>query len=162
MKMKILPIRMAVICLLFSSHLYATESLSPWGSATEIQQEYSKQKVVYDITSGSLANLASVLDRASYLSQLNGADPFDTKIIIMLHGDAIPFFATANFDKHKDIISRAQSLSVADVVEFRLCKASASLQGFTAKDIHGFIKLVPMADAEIVRLQQEEGFAYMR
>ena len=30
------------------------------------------------------------------------------------------------------------------------------------EDIHGFVKLVPMADAEIVRLQREDGYAYMR
>jgi hypothetical protein len=28
--------------------------------------------------------------------------------------------------------------------------------------LHGFVRVVPMADAEIVRLQQEEGYAYMR
>lgn len=160
--MKALSIRLAVICLLFTPYLHAAELLAPWGSATEIQQKYSKQKVVYDTTSGSLAGLTSILDRASYLSQLNGADPFDTKIVIVLHGKAIPFFAIKNFDKYKDLMIRAQSLSVGGVIEFRMCKAAARLQGFTAKDIHGFIKMVPMADAEIVRLQQEEGFAYMR
>lgn len=57
---------------------------------------------------------------------------------------------------------RAQSLSAGDVMEFRICKASAQLQGFKPGDIHDFIKMVSMADAEIVHLQQEAGFAYMR
>jgi intracellular sulfur oxidation DsrE/DsrF family protein len=34
--------------------------------------------------------------------------------------------------------------------------------GFSVSDIHGFVKMVPMADVEIVRLQQEEDFAYMK
>ena len=123
---------------------------------------YSKQKVVFDTTTGSLAGLTSILDRASYISQLNGADPFETKIVIVLHSEAIPVFASKNFDKYKDLMVRAQSLSVGNVIEFRMCKAAARLQGFKPGDIHGFIKMVPMADAEIVRLQQEEGFAYMR
>ena len=46
---------------------------------------------------------------------------------------------------------RAQSLSVANVVEFRMCKASAHMQGLAPKDIHGFVKMVPMVDAGIVR-----------
>lgn len=43
-----------------------------------------------------------------------------------------------------------------------MCKAAAQLQGLKPEDIHGFVKMVSMADAEIVRLQQEEGFAYMK
>lgn len=135
---------------------------APWGSATEIQQTYRGQKVVFDTTSGSLAGLTSVLDRASLISVLNGADPLDNKIVIVLHGGAIPFFAIRNYARDKDLMHRAQSLSVGEVVEFRMCKAAAQLQGFKPEDIHGFVRMVPMADAEIVRLQQEEGFAYMR
>jgi len=160
--MKYFSLSLFVVCLNFPPLLQAEEALMPWGSASEIKQVYSKQKVVFDTTTGSLAGLVSILDRASYMSQLNGADPFDTKIVIMIHGEAIPFFAGKNFAMHKALMVRAQSLSQGDVVEFRMCKASAQLQGFKPKDIHGFIKMVPMADAEIVRLQQEEGYAYMR
>jgi intracellular sulfur oxidation DsrE/DsrF family protein len=117
---------------------------------------------VFDTTSGTTAGLSSVLDRASLISVLNGADPLDNKIVVVLHGDAIPFFAIRNYGRHKDLMHRAQSLSVGDVVEYRMCRAAARLQGLEPKDIHGFVKMVPMADAEIVRLQQEEGFAYMQ
>jgi intracellular sulfur oxidation DsrE/DsrF family protein len=51
---------------------------------------------------------------------------------------------------------------VGNVVEYRICRAAARLQGVQPKDIHGFVKMVPMADAEIARLQQEEGFAYLQ
>ena len=80
----------------------------------------------------------------------------------MLHGAAIPLFADAYFEKYRELVKRAQSLSVGNVVDFRLCQASAKLQGYLPAHIHGFIKMVPMADAENIRLQQEEGFAYMR
>lgn len=144
-----------------ASHVHAN-SLAPWGSAPVIQQAYSKQKVVFDTTSGTTAGLTSVLDRASFLSILNGADPLDNKIVIVLHGGAIPFFAIKNYAQNKDLMHRAQSLSVGEVVEYRMCRAAAQLQGLKPEDIHGFVKMVPMADAEIVRLQQEEGFAYMK
>lgn len=160
--MKTLSVRLAVVCLFFCPYLHAVEPAAPWGSATDIHQVYGKQKVVFDTTSNSLAGITSILDRASYISQLNGADPFETKIVIMLHGGAIPYFATRNYGKYKDMMVRAQSLTVGDVIEFQMCKASAHLQGLAPKNIHGFVKMVPMADAEIVRLQQEEGFAYMR
>jgi len=160
--MKYLSLGLVFAGLFFSPLSHAAETHLPWGGASEINQVYSKQKVVFDTTSATVEGLTSILDRASFMSQLNGADPFETKIVIMLHGGAIPFFASKNYAKNKELMVRAQSLSVGDVVEFRMCKASAKLQGYKPNDIHGFIKMVPMADAEIVRLQQEEGFAYMR
>ena len=134
---------------------------TPWGSAQDLEITYSKQKVVYDTAVSSVAALTSVLDRASYLSALNGADPFDNKIVIVLHGAEIPFFAIKNIDKYKDLMTRAQSLTVGGIIEFRMCKIAAKSRGFEPKDIHGFVSMVPMGDAEIVRLQHE-GYSYMR
>jgi intracellular sulfur oxidation DsrE/DsrF family protein len=42
-----------------------------------------------------------------------------------------------------------------------MCLANARLLNYEPSDIHGFVTMVPMADAEIVRLQHE-GYAYMR
>lgn len=154
----------ALLCILFWFLIGPAQagSQAPWGSAAEIEQTYNAQKVVFDTTAGTIKGLSSVLDRASYLSKLNGANPLETRIVIVLHGDAIPFFAIRNYGKYRELMHRAQSLSVGDVVEFRMCKAAAALLGLKPADIHGFVKMVPMADAEIVRLQQEEGFAYMQ
>lgn len=134
---------------------------APWGSAPDSEIQYSKQKVVYDTAVSSVAALNSVLDRASYLSALNGADPFDNKIVIVLHGAEIPFFAIKNIEKYKDLMTRAQSLTVGGIIEFRMCKVAAKSRGFEPKDIHGFVSMVPMGDAEIIRLQHE-GYGYMR
>ena len=138
------------------------DSQAPWGTAAVIDQAYHGQKVVFDTTTGTVAGVTSVLDRASFLSVLNGGDPFSNRIVVVLHGQSIQYFATRNFAKYQVLMQRAQSLTVGDVVEFRMCRAAARMQGLEPKDIHGFVKMVPMADAEIVRLQQEEGFAYMR
>jgi hypothetical protein len=132
-----------------------------WGAAKTMAIEYKGQKVVYDTAVNSVSALVSVLDSASYLSTLNGADPFDTRIVIVLHGNEIPFFAIKNYAKHKDLMIRAQSLTVGGIIEFRMCRIAAKGHGFEPKDIHGFVSMVPMGDAEIVRLQQE-GYAYMR
>jgi intracellular sulfur oxidation DsrE/DsrF family protein len=113
------------------------------------------------IQEGTLLVVDRALDRASYLSALNGADPFDNKIVIALHGAEIPFFAIKNYPKYKALMDRAQSLTVGGIIEFRMCKIAARGHGFEPKDIHGFVNMVPMGDAEIVRLQQE-GYAYMR
>jgi uncharacterized protein len=139
----------------------ASDALAPWGRAKMLEKTYSKQKVVYDVAVKTVAELESVLDRASYLSVLNEADPFDSKIVIVLHGDEIAMFAVANYAKHADLMKRAQSLTVGGIVDIRMCRVAARRRGFEPRDIHGFVVIVPMADAEIIELQAQ-GFAYMQ
>jgi len=153
--------RILVIAALAVGQPVLADSNAPWGSAKVMDIQYSKQKVVYDTAVSSVAALTSVLDRASYLSVINGADPFDNKIVIVLHGNEIPFFATRNYAKYKALMERAQSLTVGGIIEFRMCRIAAQGHGFEPRDIHGFVSMVPMGDAEIVRLQQE-GYGYMR
>jgi intracellular sulfur oxidation DsrE/DsrF family protein len=147
--------------LLFAPLLYAQEQ-APWGKSSTLEIEYAPQKVVYDVSSSNLESFTNVLDRASYLNNIYHADPFEASIILVLHGDEIPFFAIKNHDKYRELMQRAQSLTLAGPIEFRMCKVAAAGHGFEPEDIHGFVKIVPMADAEIIRLQQEEDHVYMR
>lgn len=149
-----------IIALSFSLPVFANSN-SPWGTSKVVDTQYAKQKVVYDTAVNTVEALTSVLDRASFLSTLNGADPFENKIVIVLHGNEIPFFGIKNFPKYKALMTRAQSLTVGGIIEFRMCGVAAKSRGYKPKDIHGFITMVPMGDAEIVRLQQEN-YAYMR
>lgn len=148
------------------SMLWMTASLaeqgSPWGSASLQKAEYKPQKVVYDVAVSDIETFSRVLDRASYLNNLYHADPFQASIVLVLHGDEIQFFSLANFAKYKELMQRAQSLTVAGPVEFKMCKVAARGYGLEPQNIHGFVEMVAMADAEIVRLQQEEGYVYMR
>jgi uncharacterized protein len=161
--MKNIQSRLAVlmIALLWISFSQAEES-EPWGRASLEPIKYKPQKVVYDVAVSNIDMFENVLDRVSYLNNIYRADPFDESLVIVLHGDEIPFFAVSNFPKYRDIMQRAQSLTIAGPVEFRMCKVAAKGHGFEPADIHGFVKVVPMADAEIIRLQQEEGYVYMR
>lgn len=150
-----------VVATLISGTAFAAGPEAPWGHAKVMEQRYAKQKVVYDVAVGSESAVRSVISRAQLLADLNGSDPFDSKVVIVLHGDEIPFFAIKNLAKHRDLMQRAQSATQAGIIEFRMCRIAAKGHGFEPEDIQGFVTMVPMADAEIVRLQQE-GYAYMR
>jgi len=148
--------------LVFSSmSVYAAEN-APWGTGNILDIQYKPQRVVYDVAASSLGQFELVLDRASYLSKVYKADPFSASIVIVLHGNEIPFFASENYAKYKDLMLRAKSLTYDEVIKFRMCRIAAKGHGYEPKDIHGFVEIVPMADAEIVRLQREENYAYMR
>jgi intracellular sulfur oxidation DsrE/DsrF family protein len=147
--------------LLWLTVSHADENI-PWGRAAAENINYSPQKVLYDVSAANLDGFSHVLDRVSYLNNIYNADPFDASIVMVLHGNEIPFFAVDNYGKYKDLMERARSLTIAGPVEFRMCRVAAEGHGFKPEDIHGFVKVVPMADAEIARLQQEQGYAYMR
>lgn len=138
------------------------ESSPPWNGASVTATEYKPQKVVYDVHVKTAKEVESVLDRASYLSTITGADPFEQSIVLVLHGPELSFFAIENYKKYKNLMHRAQSLVESEVLSIKMCKIAAQSQGYLAKDIHGFIEIIPMGDAEIIRLQYEEGHAYMQ
>ena len=122
---------------------------------------YAPAKVVYDVASANPDDLRHILDRASLLQNLYGSDPFAASIVIVIHEGAIPLVTKADRNKRKGLVKRAHSLSLGEVIQFRLCRTSAKMQGFSQKDFDDFIKLVPMADAEIIQLQHD-GYAYLR
>ena len=139
-----------------------TSTSAPWGGASVTATEYKPQKVVYDVHVKTVKEVESVLDRASYLSTITGADPFDQSIVLVLHGTELSFFAIEHYEKHKELMHRAQSLVESEALTIKMCKIAAQGQGFSPKDIHGFVEMVPMGDAEIIRLQYEDGYAYMQ
>jgi intracellular sulfur oxidation DsrE/DsrF family protein len=155
------------IIFIFSSPNFAGSSgnasvNAPWGGAKLTATDYKPQKVVYDVHVDTVAEVESVLDRASHLSIITGADPFDQSIVLVLHGPELNFYAIKNYSKYKELMQRAQSLVESEALTIKMCKIAAEGQGYQPKDIHGFIEMVPMGDAEIIRLQYEEGHAYMQ
>lgn len=152
----------ALLGVLLAGVAAAAQDVTPWGRATVKAIDYAPQKVVYDVAVANQAAFERVLDRASYLNNIYEADPFAASIVLVLHGDEIPFFAVENYQRYRDLMVRAQSLTVGGTIKIRMCEVAARGHGFEPQDIHGFVEVVPMADAEIVRLQQEEGYVYMR
>ncbi len=149
-----------VSCL--SAPVIMAAEVLPWGHAQVTPTEYPPMKVVYDVTTGDVEELSHVLDRVSYLSNITGADPFEQSIVVVLHGASPRLFAIRNYEKYKALQTRAQSLTVGDIIQIKMCRLAAEGQGLGPKDIQGFVELVPMGDAEIVRLQFVEGHAYMQ
>jgi intracellular sulfur oxidation DsrE/DsrF family protein len=159
MKLTALVFMAASLPLLFPAQAIAD---TPWGRGKVNPIEYGPQKVVYDVSVDTVGEVDHVLDRVSYLSKITGADPFDSSIVLVLHGPELSYYAIENYGKYKSLVDRAQSLTVGGTIKIKMCKIAAEGQGFQPEDIHGFIELVPMGDAEIVRLQTEEAHAYMR
>lgn len=124
------------------------------------QSNYAPSKVVYDVDSSSETELTHIIDRAAFLQNIYQNDSFDASIILVIHGGAIPLVAKNN-KNHHELMERLKSLILGEIIQFRLCEASANVQGFKKDDFDNVIQMVPMADAEIIALQNN-GYAYMR
>lgn len=160
--MKALILFLSLFSTTVMSPAFAADSPVPYGTAKAQHYAYKPQKVVYDVNVNSLKAMMGVLDRASYLSKITGADPFDSSIVLVLHGGEIPFFAVKNYPQYKELIERASSLVQSEVLKIKMCQLAVEGHGFKPEQIHGFIEMVPMGDAEIIRLQNEENHAYMQ
>lgn len=140
----------------------APQVQAPWGAAVSAPaQQYEAAKVVYDVAVNTPKALDSLLDRVSGLDAEYSHNPLDASVVVVLHGPELKFFDIRNFGQYEALVRRAQSLSVGTAIRFRVCQRSARNQGIAPEYLHGFLDLVPMADAEIVKLQQQ-GYAYMR
>ena len=126
--------------------------------ADDAQGLYPPSKVVYDLSSPDPAVLENILDRVSMLQNIYNNDPFDASIIVVVHEGTIPLFKN---DRQWKLMDRAKSLAMVDIIQFKVCAASAKMQDITVNQLHNFVSMVPMADAELVKLQQM-GYAYLR
>ena len=93
----------ALALLIFISTAVFADNKAPWGHGKLTPTGYKPQIVVYDVTTGKPEIMDHVLDRASYLSTITGADPFDQSIVLVLHGSAIRFFAIENTGKYRNL-----------------------------------------------------------
>lgn len=139
----------------------AADDQMPWGSAEVNEKQYEPTRVVYDVAVDTEEEMNLVLDRVSMLNNVYEADPFESHIVLVLHGREVPFFTREEYEDRRDLMRRAESLTRGGNIEIRMCEASAALRGIDPEDVHGFVEIVPMADAEIIKLQQD-GYSYMQ
>lgn len=124
------------------------------------QKIYAPGKVVYDLAVTNANELSHMLDRASLLQRLYQNDSFNASIVFVVHEGSIPFFVKTRTE-FRELMQRARSLSLGEIIQFKICLASAKMQGFTAADFHEFVEIVPMADAELIELHNK-GYTYLK
>lgn len=125
---------------------------------------YQPSRVVYDISSPDPGALGNILDRVGLLQKIYNNDSFEASIVLVIHEGAIPLFKSSSFNNDKlqqSLMTRARSLAMGEIIKFRICEASARMQEISVDQLEDFVVMVPMADAEIIKLQQH-GYSYLR
>lgn len=76
-------------------------------------------------------------------------------VIIVLHGpEALPF-VRRNYPEHQAIVDRAAKLQAFGRIELRMCETWMRRHGFDQRDLLPFVSTIPLAPAEIERLEQD-------
>jgi hypothetical protein len=82
-------------------------------------------------------------------------EPQEEPVIIVLHGpEALPFIKR-NYRENQSIVDRAAKLQAFNRIELRMCETWMRRNGFDESDLLPFVDTVPLAPAEVERLEKD-------
>lgn len=154
--MKIFSVSFAFAGMLLFGSAYAAQSnyLEPYGTAKKDMHPYPSINRVYDVNYNKPQELYALYN---FITNVNRVVP--GKTVVVLHGAEIRAFAKENYVKYQPIVDEMASL-VHQGVEFRMCNNAMHAAGFRARDIDGFITVIPAGFAEIIYLESK-GYRYI-
>ena len=130
--------------------LAADKDLSPYGTAKVDMHPYPSINRVYDVNYvepqhlNGLANFINNVDKVA-----------KGKTVVVLHGPEIRVFAKENYEKYQGLVDKMAGLAKNNGVEFRMCNNAMHGVGYEAKDMVGFVTIVPAGFAELIDLQSK-------
>jgi uncharacterized protein len=114
-------------------------------------------KVVYHVSEGNEQATRALRNIANHLS----VDP-TAKIVVVTHGAGVDFLLEGATDKN----GNPYNIPVEDLasrgVEFRVCNITLTRDKIDPKRVLPEAKIVPSGVREVVRLQNKEGYAYLK
>ena len=117
----------------------------------------SPQKVIYHVNLGNEQALDGLRNIRNHLS----ADP-KAKIVVVTHSKGIDFLLKDAKDKSGNrFIDQVERLKLQGV-QFDVCEIAMTSRGFKRDNFIEYASFVPSGVAEITRLQQMEGYAYLK
>lgn len=114
-------------------------------------------KVIYHINGG----LEQASDGLRNIRNHLAVDP-KAKIVVVTHYKGIDFLLEGAKDKNGNPYDAAVDDLVMKGVDFRVCEFTLKGRKIDKSRVHSEAKIVPSGVAEIGRLQQQEGFAYLK
>lgn len=136
--------------------LAALVSMAMLFSATATVRADDAVKVVYHLSDEQSATLA-MFNISNHLS----ADP-GAKIVLVALSRGVKVFTFGAQDSTSRPFADWVEQLTAKGVEFRVCQNSMNAYKLTRDDLVDKVKIVPSGVAEIARLQNREGYAYIR
>ena len=116
-----------------------------------------QDKVVYHLNEG-LAQASNGLRNIGNHLEVNP----DAKIVVVSHAQGVDFLMKGATDKngakYEDVVERLKQRGV----QFDVCEITLRNRKLTKDQFIEYVTYVPSGVAEVTRLQQREGYAYLR
>jgi hypothetical protein len=130
-----------------------------------VQTPYTEQKVVFDLYFDDPKKLSSALYWIRSLFNPLMDEPYNyapefLDLIVLIHGTEIVTTVKHNYAKYKDEVERMKYYAALGV-KFKVCGIAAEDYGYSAKDFHDFVELVPSAITELAHWQLQ-GYATIK
>ena len=114
-------------------------------------------KVVYHVNDGSAQASNGLRNIGNHLE----VNP-DAKIVVVTHAQGVDFLMKGAKDKngakYEDLVERLKQRGV----QFDVCEITLRNRKLTRDQFIEYVSFVPSGVAEVTRLQQREGYAYLR
>ncbi len=81
-------------------------------------------------------------------------------VVMVIHGSEVSIFFKENYSKYKSIVDLAAKLTAFQVIDIRVCEASARGLGLDIQTRFPFVGTVPYGPTEITRLIEVEKYVY--
>ncbi|OGA14932.1 MAG: hypothetical protein A3I63_00970 [Betaproteobacteria bacterium RIFCSPLOWO2_02_FULL_66_14] len=133
--------------------------LSSWiaGCASTGASSGSQEKVIYHVNLGNEQASDGLRNIRNHLS----ADP-KAKIVVVTHSRGIDFLLKDAKDKDGNrYLDQVERLKLQGV-QFDVCEIAMTSRGLKRDNFIEYASFVPSGVAEITRLQQREGYAYLK
>lgn len=120
-------------------------------------QGEQQDKVVYHINEG-LAQASSGLRNIRNHLEVNP----DAKIVVVTHANGVDFLMKGAKDKNGNKYENLVERFAFQGVEFKVCEITLRSRRLSRDQFIDYVSFVPSGVAEITRLQQREGYAYLK
>ena len=114
-------------------------------------------KVVYHVSEGNEQATRALRNIGNHLQ----VDP-TAKIVVVTHAAGIQFLLEGAMDKNGNPYNIPVEELAAKGVEFRVCNITLTRDKIDPKRVLPEAKIVPSGVREVVRLQNREGYAYLK
>lgn len=141
---------------LISSLMILILVLLPCSQAISGEAQSTQEKVIYHVDDSTNARWALMLAK-TYLTH----SP-DAKIVFVTYGPGVDFLLQGTKDKRDNTYDSSIFELTEEGIEFRICATTLDARDISQQRVLDGVQVVPDGIHEIVRLQTQEGFAYLK
>jgi intracellular sulfur oxidation DsrE/DsrF family protein len=152
-----LPPVIAGVALIVTLALAIAYPKTARSDAKVVQPPYQEQKVVFDFYFDEPQKIGAALYWVRALlnplvEEPYGYAPEFLDVVVVIHGTEIVTTAKHHYDRYREAVERMKYYASLGV-KFRVCGIAAADYGYSAKDFHDFIEIVPSAITELAHWQ---------